>query len=168
MVLVDTNIKELVSQGKLIIENYKEENVGPVSYDVTIDKIIVEEEEVINYKLEPKEYIFIKTREKFSIPNNLSGRVFDKNSLLRIGLDVSKITYFPGHTTYLFLRVFNMSNTTITLEQGFKIAQIGFEELKEAPDVTYDKTKKATFQNEEQYKGTADYKEQYDGIINKQ
>ena len=40
MILVDKNIKELISQDKLIIEGYKEENVKNSSYDLVLDKII--------------------------------------------------------------------------------------------------------------------------------
>ena len=40
MVLVDRDIKALVQNGYLISENYKSENLGCVSYDLTIDNII--------------------------------------------------------------------------------------------------------------------------------
>ena len=42
MVLVDKEIEELVNQGLLITHNYKKENLGCVSYDLTIDNIIDE------------------------------------------------------------------------------------------------------------------------------
>ena len=40
MILVDKQIKELVNNGMLIVSGYDENNLGCVSYDLTIDKII--------------------------------------------------------------------------------------------------------------------------------
>lgn len=163
MVLVDKNIKKLIKEGKLIIEGYKEENVNAISYDLTISTILDEEEtELENYELKPQEYCFIKTKEKLSIPCNVMGRIADKNSLIRLGLDVSKINYFPGHTTYAFLRIYNFSKETILLKKDFKIAQIIFEELKEIPECTYDKQKGASFNKEEKYLGLGKHKEEYE------
>lgn len=166
MILVDKNIKELVKQDKLITKGYKEENVNSISYDLTIDTIINKEEnEMEQYELNPQEYCFIKTIEKLEIPENIMGRIADKNSLIRLGLDVSKINYFPGHITYAFLRVYNISNQPITLKKDFKIAQIIFEELKEIPEITYDKQKGASFNQEEKYVGVGSYSNLYHKII---
>ena len=51
MVLVDKDIKKLVQKGLLISENYKPENLGCVSYDLTIGNII-DKEEVKDEKVE--------------------------------------------------------------------------------------------------------------------
>lgn len=45
MYIVDKQIKELCSQNKLIIENYNPNNVGAVSYDLTINHIVLFDEE---------------------------------------------------------------------------------------------------------------------------
>ena len=42
MILVDKDIKELAGRGELIAQGYEEANVGSVSYDLTIDEIISE------------------------------------------------------------------------------------------------------------------------------
>lgn len=39
MLLVDKNIKELVSQGKLIVSGYKEENLKGIAYELSVDCI---------------------------------------------------------------------------------------------------------------------------------
>ncbi|RHO11997.1 MULTISPECIES: hypothetical protein [Clostridium] len=132
MILVDKNIKELSAEGKLIKEAYTEENVNSISYDLTLGSFADKAE--TEKKLIPGATVIIKTKEKLSIPDNITGRVGEKNSLLRMGLKVDGPQYQPGHTTYAFLRVQNISADEITLKVGMHIAQIYFEELKERPE----------------------------------
>ncbi len=165
MVLVDKNIRELVEKNTLIIKGYKPENLGGVSYDLTIDNIITEYGEVKEYELKPQEFVMVKTNEELKMPNFLVGKVGEKNSLLRTGLFVSAPVYHPGHQTYVFLRVYNLSKKNITLKSDFKIAQIFFETLTEIPDETYDKKKDASFNNEDKYLGYGKYDELYKSIL---
>ena len=117
MVLIDKQIKELVNEGKLIVTNYKPENLGGVSYDLTIDNIIAEDDIADEYVLKPKEFVIVKTNEELYIPENMVGKIEEKNSLLRLGLFVSGPVYQPGHRTYSFLRAYNMSNSEIKLQK---------------------------------------------------
>lgn len=165
MVLVDKNIKELVEKGLLIVSNYKPENLGGVSYDLTLNHIIVDGEEKKEYSLKPQEFVMIKTNEELKIADDLVGKIGEKNSLLRMGLYVTGPVYQPGHQTYAFLRVYNMSNKEIVLKENFKIAQIFFETLTEIPDETYNKKKDASFNNENKYLGYGKYSEDYKKII---
>ena len=165
MVLIDKQIKELVNEGKLIVTNYKPENLGGVSYDLTIDNIIAEDDIADEYVLKPKEFVIVKTNEELYIPENMVGKIEEKNSLLRLGLFVSGPVYQPGHRTYSFLRAYNMSNSEIKLQKDFKIAQIFFEELKGIPDETDDKKANASFNNENKYLRYGKYEEQYKGLV---
>lgn len=168
MVLVDKNIRSLVSEKKLIIENYHPDRLNGVSYDLGVDTITDSKgEEHINYEIEPGETVIVKTQEKFAIPDNLIGDVIEKNSRMRQGLRVDAPRYQPGHVTFGFLRVQNISEATITLCRGSVIAQIYFEELKEIPDVTYDMQEKASFNNEESYIGFGNYTKLYEQQIAK-
>lgn len=167
MILVDKNIKELVKNDLLIVNNYNEENVGAISYDLTIDTIIDEENEKEEFTLKPKEFVMIKTKEELLMPNNVLARITEKNSLLRTGLYISGPNYQPGHRTYAYLRVFNMSNNEIILKRNFKIAQVIFELLQETPDITYNQNKKASFNNESTYLKYGRYEEEYNRIIKK-
>lgn len=164
MVLIDKEIKELVNEGKLIVTNYNPENLGGVSYDLTIDNIIAEDDITSEYILKPKEFVIVKTNEELYIPNNMIGKIEEKNSLLRLGLFVSGPVYQPGHRTYSFLRVYNMSNSEIKLQKDFKIAQIFFEELTDIPEETYDKKSNASFNNENKYLKYGKYEEQYNNL----
>lgn len=165
MILVDKNIKELAKSGMLIVSNYKEENVNCVSYDLTLDSILVDNKEEKEYILKPKEFIMVKTLEEVKIPNNMLGRIGEKNSLLRTGLFVSGPHYQPGHKTYCFLRAFNMSDKNIKLEKGLKIAQIMFEFLQEVPEITYNQNKNSSFNDENKYLGYGKYDNKYKNLI---
>ena len=165
MILVDKNIKELVKNDMLIVTNYKEENVNCVSYDLTVDSVVIENKEEKEYILKPKEFIMIKTQEEVKIPNNMLGRIAEKNSLLRTGLYVSGPHYQPGHQTYCFLRVYNMSEKNIKIEKNLKIAQIMFEFLQEVPETIYSENKNSSFNNENKYLGYGKYEEKYKNLI---
>lgn len=164
MVLVDKDIKHRANE--IFQEGYDAENVTAVSYDLHIQAIIDNESErdslVETYVLRPGEFVFIKTREKISMPTDLMGRIGEKNSRIRQGLSVSGPHYYPGHTTYLFLRVYNMTSCTIKLKKGDEIAQIFFEQLTQIPEKDYRYQQNASFNDESNYRGLARYKSEYE------
>lgn len=163
MILVDSDIKKYVEERQLILSGYTEENLNGVSYDLTVDLVCDKDgTEHRDYELMPGETIFVKSIEKLSIPNNILGRVAEKNSRMRQGLKVDGPHYQPGHVTYAFLRVQNISTHVIVLKNGMRIAQIIFEQLTQVPDVHYSVQTGASFQNEVQYKGLGNYKEEYE------
>lgn len=174
MILVDKNIKELISQDKLIIEGYKEENVKNSSYDLVLDKIIkssdaIENEENIckSYNIPSGHFVYIKMKEKVDIPNNILGRIEQKNSIMRLGLVVDGPNYQPGHKSNIYLRVQNISPNEIKIHQGQILAQMIFEELKDVPDKPYNEDNTASFNDEFEYSGFAKYEGKYKSIINK-
>lgn len=163
MLLVDKEIKQ---RGKdIVIEGYDENNVNSVSYDVTLECIITNDAEKESYILQPGETIFVRTKEMIHMPDDLMGRIGEKNSKMRLGIQVSGPHYFPGHKTYMFLRVSNISPNRIKLDKGDKIAQIFFEQLKEVPQKTYNLQENASFNNEEKYRGFAGYQDEYERKI---
>lgn len=159
MILVDKNIKQMISAGDLIICGYDVNNVNSISYDLTIGNFT--NTDSANIEIIPGEFVIIRTKEKLKIPINITGRIGEKNSLLRLGLKVDGPQYQPGHTTYAFLRVQNVSDKTILLKVGMHIAQIYFEELKDSPDVPYSSQPGASFQNEVEYVGYGRYEGEF-------
>ena len=163
MILVDKDIKKYVANGQLITDGYVDGNLNGISYDLTMDVTCDENgEEHQEYDLRPGETVFVKTQEKLNIPEDMLGRVAEKNSRMRQGLMVSGPHYQPGHETYAFLRVTNISKNTIVLKRGMNIAQIIFEQLTQKPDVPYSAQQGASYQNEEKYKGLGNYKQEYE------
>lgn len=165
MILVDKDIKTRIQERKELIDpkDYKESNLNGVSYDLTIDVIYDKDEQSHSiYELKPGETVFVKTEERLIIPHDILGRIAEKHSRMRQGLVVAGPDYQPGHNTYAFLRVENISENIIKLEKGIKIAQVMFEQLSDIPDMPYDKQPGASFQNEEKYRGLGNYKEEYE------
>ena len=153
MYIVDKQIKEMCKRGLLIAENYNSENVGAVSYDLTVKYICVENTEEIVYDLEPGKTIFIGTEETLKIPENMIGIVKERNSIMREGLVVSGPCYQPGICSKCFIRVTNISENIIKIEKGKKIAQIMFDTLSDVPDIPYNKQANASFNDEYEYLG---------------
>ena len=161
MILVDKTIK---ARHKEIFpeESYHEEYVNSVSYELHIRGVVDNDKLISPYVLDSGKTIFIKTIEKIHMSKDLVGRIGEKNSRMRQGLCVAGPHYFPGHETYLYLRVQNLSENPITLKENGAIAQIFFEELDEIPEKTYDQQENASYNNEDEYRGMAKYKEQYE------
>lgn len=161
MILVDKTIK---ARHKEIFPDdcYHEEHVNSVSYELHIRGVVVNDKLISPYALDSGKTIFIKTVEKIHMPKDLVGRIGEKNSRMRQGLCVAGPHYFPGHETYLYLRVQNLSETPIILDENDAIAQIFFEKLDEIPEKTYDQQGNASYNNEDEYRGMAKYKKQYE------
>lgn len=168
MILVDKEIKDLVGKGFLIAQGYEEANVGSISYDLTIDEIISENNKHLKeVTLEPDGVVFVKTKELLRIPENIMGRVAQKNSRMRMGLYVDGPHYHPGHETYAFLRVCNISSDSIRIEHGQQIAQIIFEQLTQKPDSLYGQGAHRAFAGETEYRGLSTYKKEYEKYVTK-
>ena len=168
MILVDKNIKKLISENKLIISGYKEEYLKGIAYELTIDSIYNSEKNAVSsLDLKPGDITYIKTNEEISLPENITARIIERNSVMRIGLKVDGPQYIPCHKTFCFLRVQNISDSVITLTNGFNIAQILFEQLSEVPEQTYDKQNSASFKDEKDFIGIGRYQPEYNKIIKK-
>lgn len=169
MVLVDKDIKERGES--LIVEGYDVNNVSSISYDLVVDSIIEPSDSGkanksrLEFELLPQEFVFIKMKEKVKIPHNLTGRIIEKNSIMRKGIVITGPQYQPGHTTNIFLRAQNISGNQIRIASGEKYAQIIFEELTGEPFVSYNENEKSSFNEEFEYRGFGKYKETYNSAI---
>lgn len=86
---------------------------------------------------------------------------------MRMGLYVDGPHYHPGHETYAFLRVRNISADSICIEQGQQIAQIMFEQLTQTPDHLYGQDTHKAFADEKEYRGLSTYKKEYEKYVTK-
>ena len=171
MILSDNEIRKYVENKQLIVESYNERNLGGVSYDLTLDKIVGidngnSSKEVKKYELLPGEAVFVKSKEMIHMPNDILGRIAQKNSRIRMGLYVDGPHYHPGHKTYVYLRVQNISSNSITIKRDDKIAQIFFEEVKTEPQKLYN-SPDDPFAEEIDFKGMSTYSKEYKKHIKK-
>ena len=107
MILVDKSIKE--RSGEIFCEGYAEKYVNAISYDLHIKGVICDDALKDSYTLHPGEFIFVQTREMIHMPKDLIGRIGEKNSRIRQGLSVAGPHYYPGHKTYIYLRIQNIT-----------------------------------------------------------
>lgn len=167
MFIVDSQIKKMCGEGKLIVKNYSADNVGTISYDLRIESIIfsasdkAENTEYTSFELYPQQTVFVSTMEVVCIPDNYIGIVSEKNSVMRQGLMTAAPYYQPGHTTKCYIRVTNLSSDIITLHSGKEIAQILFCELSDVPEVPYNHNESASYNDEMKFKGLGNYESEY-------
>lgn len=160
MIMVDRDIKAYIENG--VLKNATTDQVGAISYDLTIKDIITTEEEKCNsFLLEPFASVMVSTVETIEMPDNLVGHIIDKNSQIRRGLQIAAPLYQPGHKTRIFIRVTNMSADSIEILKGEQIAAIVFEQLEKKPDNVYN----GAFVDEYEYKGLASYKDVFSDKI---
>lgn len=151
--IVDREIKELVKKNNLI-ENFNEENLSSISYDISIDKFVVDKEEsdLENLVLSSSSFVYIKAVESLHMPSDLCCMVIEKNSLMRMGLKVDGPLYQPGHNSSIYIRVMNISKKDILLKRNMRIAQLVFMKLDKVPDITYAMQKDARYNDEDSFR----------------
>lgn len=171
MVLSDKDIRErcdVQQQYKPLIEPFEEEKLGAVSYDLSIDKIIIGEgQDEDTYELHPNDVVYIKMKQKLYMNRDIIGRIEEKNSRMRMGVVVSGPTYQPGHNTAIFLRVHNISSDVIVLKNGMDMAQIIFEKVSDKLEKSYAEREGSSFQGEFDYRKYGAYTDAYAKQIKK-
>lgn len=159
MILRDEDIKEYGD--KLIDEGYNEKCVESISYRITINGIITKDEDgkkttKSEYTLRSLDTVYVKSNEHITLPNNMTARIVERNSMMRKGLFVSGPHYQPGHSTYIFLRVKNLTGEDFILKKSSDpreaIAQIEFEKLEKAVADPYG-TRDNYYQDEDNFIG---------------
>ena len=156
MLLNDGEIRSLIKSG--VLSGASENNVGPVSYDLTTEEFYDESGPHSTYELMPGQSVFVGSSESIHLPNDVVARVLLRNSRIRQGLDLEAPLYFPGHSTTVYFRVTNLSGSAILLDTKKGIAQITFERLERAAEKPYS----GAFSNEFNYRGLGDYSNAYE------
>lgn len=152
MILTKEEILKEIKRGRIKVEAFDKEAIGPASIDLSLDsqlrvfnskdKVI---EEDIDYKkitklidiskgylLKPGELVLGITKERITLPDNICGWLNSRSRFARIGL-MSHITapfIAPGVSNKQVLEIFNSGSNTIKLIPGTKICQLVFQECK--------------------------------------
>jgi dCTP deaminase len=174
VILTDKEISKLVKE-KRMIENYIEDNLQSVSYDLTASNIIqifnkvqttinlkskdsialANKEVSINYgyKIMPNEYILIKTKESFNLPDNLTGHIRPRTTFTRLGLVLSVQHINPTFSGHLYLGMLNSTPNAIEIFPDLIIGQVIFEQVfgEITPELLYKNKKSAKYQNESEF-----------------
>lgn len=162
MVLSDHTIKQLLAEGRIVIEPLGEGCIQPASVDIHLDrKMLVfrnsrrpyidvrtdisDLTEMVEIKgeqpfiLHPGEFVLGSTLENIELPDDLVARLEGKSSLGRIGLLIHSTAGYvdPGWRGHLTLELSNVANLPITLYYGMKIGQLSYLELSTPADNPY-------------------------------
>jgi len=149
VLLSDRDIRGRIDSGSLAIDPYDDGLVQPSSVDVRLDGLfrvfnntrythidparrqdelttLVERGEGEPFVLHPGEFVLAATMERFSLPNDLAGRLEGKSSLGRLGLLTHSTAGFidPGFDGHITLELSNVANLPITLWPGMAIGQL--------------------------------------------
>ena len=78
-----------------------------------------------------RRFVLAHSEERFDMPYGVMGKVYNKSTLARMGLDASRTTNIePGWSGHLTLELHYAKVWPLRLKAGQPIAQIIFEELK--------------------------------------
>lgn len=108
--------------------------LGPAGYDLTLDWGHLDG----NWYLEPGQFRLGAASERFCMPNDVIGMVYDKSSWARRGLSLFNTVIEPGWCGYLTLELTNLGQERLYLPQGVPIAQVVFSYLDQPTAMPYD------------------------------
>lgn len=92
----------------------------------------------IRQGLKGSAFVLAVAQEHFSMPPNVLGRVCDKSTLARQGIQLFNTVIEPGWRGFLTLEIANHSDSTVRLLAGQPIAQVVFELLDEPSERPYE------------------------------
>jgi deoxycytidine triphosphate deaminase len=155
MILTDKQIKEYMKSKELVITNFVEKNLGPVSYDLTLanevrvvypkhnDTIDIRKpkkigrNEKLPLTLERGQSLIFRTLESIEVPDFITGYVFARSGITKIPVltDIPGLVD-PGYKGNLSGVIYNFSGCNIHIFQ-MRICQIVFHKH-EKVETSYD------------------------------
>jgi len=166
MILTGEKLREAMRTA-IKIRPFREENLGPDSYDITLGneflKVKAEETGVIDpermnitgerifgrdFYLQPGHFVVARSEEWIELPNNILAMVSGKSGVARLGIQVHAAALLhPGHRGFVVLEISNHNTIPFRLVAGLKIAQLLFFEVE--PVEEYYKMRLSTFGRQE-------------------
>lgn len=158
-VLADVDIAREVWKGDLDIDPYKEENLQPASYDLTLGNSFKREKggdrqrrsqsirsgpaerrevDADTVEIQPGEFVLGHTEEIVSLPDHITAEVKGRSSLGRLGLIPHTAGWVdPGFEGQITLEFVNHSKHPVVIEAGERIAQIVFSRTESSASTPY-------------------------------
>ncbi|MBL7051675.1 MAG: dCTP deaminase [Nanoarchaeota archaeon] len=148
MVLTKAVIKREIKDRNIKVKPYKSKYLGDASLDICLgDEFWVFGENkniTLNDKTDFKKYtkkikansitlmpgafVLGMSKEKISLPSNICGFLSGRSRFARMGIVVHATAFVvhPGVSNRQMFEIKNMSNNTLTLKKGLRIAQLVF------------------------------------------
>ncbi|MDA1337511.1 MAG: dCTP deaminase [bacterium] len=178
MILSDRDIKSAIQEGRVKINPIPdfEKQLGPCSIDLRLgntmkvfkhspypyldlkreinfeelmDEIVVKEGDP--FVLQPGAFALAITKEDFSLPNDIMGRLDGRSSLGRLGIVVHSTAarFDPGWEGRAVMELGNLGPMPVILYEGMRICALTFETLTSPAEESYAKSGKRKYTNQE-------------------
>jgi dCTP deaminase len=151
-VLSDVDIQNSMKQNELDIEPFKETNLTPNGYDLSISEIFIRKN---NQHIKdgvavipPLSWFAISTREFVKMGPQISSQLWIRSSYARKGVMASFGKVDAGFHGTLTIGCFNANDEALEIPIGDRFCQIVFERLESTPSELYDK-KSGNYQNQQ-------------------
>jgi len=140
MILSDTQIEELIKKDKLGVEKFREENLTPNGYDLTISEISIGGDKSVSegtIKIPGNTWFAVSTEEYVRFPSNVAGELWIRTTWARRGVISSFGMIDSGFEGNLTLSAFN-SGEEVEIDIGETFAQLVFHLLSKDSEKLYD------------------------------
>ena len=140
-VLSDNDILGMLKDGSLRIDGFRESNLTPNGYDVTIEEIWVpstdlrKKDGVVN--VPARSWFVIGTKEYLVLPETIVGEIWIRTTWVRKGILSSFGRIDAGFNGNLTFSAYNASGDGVEVRIGDRFAQVVFEELRTPPAKAY-------------------------------
>jgi dCTP deaminase len=179
MILSDRDIKKAITDGRIQIypaPNF-EEQLGPCSLDMHLGNVFkvfkpsqypyldlkrpvnVEDvmEEIVTgenespFILQPKDFVLAVTKESFTLPADLMGRLDGRSSLGRLGVVVHSTAarFDPGWSGKAVMELGNLGIMPVVLYTGMRVCALTFETLSSPAQELYSTSTKRKYAQQE-------------------
>ena len=142
-VLSDSDIVSLMNDQQLTIEGFREENLTPNGYDVTVQEVWIPSTDTRFTdgvaEIPGREWFVIGTKEFLELPSDIVGGIWIRTTWVRRGILSSFGRIDAGFRGNLTFSAFNASTGTASIPIGDRFAQVVFEEMRSAAAKSYDK-----------------------------
>lgn len=141
MQLSDADIRIWMMDGKLAIEGFREENLTPNGYDLTVAELVLPDADASTKKgsleIPPKTRFLVSTDEAVRLGPRVAGDLWLRTTWARQGVLPSFGKVDAGFEGTLTLSAFNASEQPLAIAVGDTFAQITFHEVRTQPEATY-------------------------------
>lgn len=149
VILSDGDIEEALREGKIKIENFREENLTPNGYDLTIAEVylngkIIKDGTAI---IPPNTWFAISTKEIVELSSNICAQLWIRSSYARKGIIASFGKVDAGFRGTLTIGCFNASKKEVEIPIGDRFCQIVFEEMRSKALKSYEE-RSGSYQNQ--------------------
>jgi len=115
MALSDSEIREALNSGSLVIEPFEENSLNPAGYDLRLATEVT---------LEASEHRLVATLENVELGDELVGGLHIRSSMAREGILASLALVDPGFRGQLTISLFNSGKRAVRLRAGERFVQL--------------------------------------------